>query len=38
MASADRSTAKAVESMVQRAKRALTEVLDRLGLDGEAHE
>jgi RNA polymerase sigma-70 factor, ECF subfamily len=41
MASASRSTAKAVESTVQRAKRALSEVLGRLGVtrpDGESHE
>ena len=41
MAAATRSTAKAVESLVQRAKRALAEGVRRLGLgprEGESHE
>jgi RNA polymerase sigma-70 factor, ECF subfamily len=41
MATATRSTAKAVESLVQRAKRALAEAVRRLGLvarDGDSHE
>jgi RNA polymerase sigma-70 factor, ECF subfamily len=41
MATATRTTAKAVESLVQRAKRALAEAVRRLGLvprDGDSHE